>query len=1668
MANKKISDLSAATSITGGDLLPLVDTNGTYTTKHATFQQVLDYVADTGFDEITASYVSGSTAQFTNLSGNLEWSYIQNTPTTTDNYGITDAVTIDDDQTISGRKTFNNHYVTASITGSDAKFTSLSGNLEWPYIQNTPTTIGNYGITDAVTISGDQEISGRKTFNTHYITASITGSDAKFTTISANSITANEYNVVTINRTTLSQEGSTKFGDDNLDTHQFSGSVFVSGNVSGSDAKFLTLTSSQILVGERLEIRNPKGTNYSIGKDAGVNPLSYFAYNIAFGEGTLNGISLAKRNVAMGSFTLFRNKVGYDNTAVGHSSLYDLHYEPDPWTLDDPYGYTNPNDISSVSYNTAVGSYSLYPLRSGSYNVAIGTHIGYDEDNFENNFLTGSYNILIGHLAGVGQSNLEKTVILRTDRDVMKIDSAGQLSASSFIGDGSSLTNLTASQFSNFASDVRNQFVAGGSAEFSSLTASQILVGENLLIRNPSATNYAIGRDALLDPLSPYAFNIAFGEGTQYNATTANSNVAMGSYALFRNKVGFSNTAIGHCSLLDLHYEPSPWGSEPYTNPQDRPNVSYNTAVGAYSLYPLRSGSYNVAIGTHVGEDEDNSQNSFLTGSYNILIGHRAGAGQSNLEKTVILRTDRDVMKIDSAGQLSASSFIGDEVSASSIIANTISSSYFYSKNFTERSYFDPIGNGMDNEEGFVFISSLSSSQDYHSAFTLAIHDMGDANKYFNIWDPLASGMFYSDGVFWIDKNSVYSNLPYKIGYSTQFDDVHVGNNANQFNVFARSETPHQPAVRIGTNVSNTSSLGFVATAISCRLGYAQGGGYILDQDDNFLEPIDIFKFYNDGSLHLSGTYAKIITSGSNNLELEPGGTGVVRFNNAYSFPSSDGSNGQVLVTNGTGQLSFSTISSGGGDVLSGSDNTFTAINTFNNHYITASAGITGTDANFSTITASAEIKVNAIKINGDLGNVVIGEGTHIPYASTGGVRNIAIGANALENNTTNSNVAIGAWALRSNTTGKGNVALGDSALVDNVASWENVAIGASALANLNGSNAETTQNTALGGGSLAGSITGSKNTAVGYRSLNSNVYGSHNVAIGHSAGSDTITGSNNIFIGYQAGVGETSLENTVIVRTDQDVMRIDDSGQLSASSFVGDGSSLTNLTASQFSDFTSDVRSQFTAGTNIEIVNGQISSTASGGGDVSSGSDNTFTGINTFDTNYVTASVGITGSDAKFTTLSGNLEWSYVVNKPTFLESNQTITLTGDATGSGTTNIAVSNITASYVEWTNVANKPTVATLDTEQTVDAKKIFIDNTNEFTGSFVGDGSKLTNIPNSALANSSIKINGSDIELGGTVSIAAGTGDVLSGSNNTFTAINTFNTHYVTASEGITGTDAKFASLSGNLNWSYIVNEPAFLTANQAITLDGDATGTGTTTISVSNITASYVEWVNVANKPALGTGDVLSSDNNTFTGINTFNTNYVTASVGITGSDAKFASLSGNLDWSYIVNEPTTLNDYGITDAVTTNTVQSISSAKSFTSQDNQFTGSLSTDTIKEIATGSGIVMSGSLEINGSLIADVEISPTITSTTYTIDSSHRGKTLLFSNSSIQGITCSSGLNVGFNCTFVQMGDGQLYITGSSGVTLLNRQAHSASAGRYAAVSLICVDSNQYLIAGDTM
>ena len=89
-------------------------------------------------------------------------------------------------------------------------------------------------------------------------------------------------------------------------------------------------------------------------------------------------------------------------------------------------------------------------------------------------------------------------------------------------------------------------------------------------------------------------------------------------------------------------------------------------------------------------------------------------------------------------------------------------------------------------------------------------------------------------------------------------------------------------------------------------------------------------------------------------------------------------------------------------------------------------------------------------------------------FSNTGGGANTAIGASALARNTANNNTACGSFALNANTTGDGNTAIGVDALMFNTTGNSNHASGASALFH----NTSGSGNTATGADSCGSSST--------------------------------------------------------------------------------------------------------------------------------------------------------------------------------------------------------------------------------------------------------------------------------------------------------------------------------------------------------------------------------------------------------------------------------------------------------------------------------------------------------------------------------------------------------------------------------------------------------------------
>ena len=178
------------------------------------------------------------------------------------------------------------------------------------------------------------------------------------------------------------------------------------------------------------------------------------------------------------------------------------------------------------------------------------------------------------------------------------------------------------------------------------------------------------------------------------------------------------------------------------------------------------------------------------------------------------------------------------------------------------------------------------------------------------------------------------------------------------------------------------------------------------------------------------------------------------------------------------------------------------------------------------------------------------------------------------------------------------------------------------------------------------------------------------------------------------------------------------------------------------------------------------------------------------------------------------SLAWSKITGAPSFLTANQNITISGDASGSGTTAITLT-----------LANSGVTAGTYRSVTVDAKGRVTAGTNPTTLSGYG-------ITDAVPSNRTITINGTsqDLSTNRTFTVPAYKRILVNGSGLTEREFLNLSTEFTAADDAVN----VWTNISINsIAWSKITGAPAFLTSNQTITLSGEASGSGTTSISVT-------------------------------------------------------------------------------------------------------------------------------------------------------------------------------------------------------------------------------------------
>lgn len=192
--------------------------------------------------------------------------------------------------------------------------------------------------------------------------------------------------------------------------------------------------------------------------------------------------------------------------------------------------------------------------------------------------------------------------------------------------------------------------------------------------------------------------------------------------------------------------------------------------------------------------------------------------------------------------------------------------------------------------------------------------------------------------------------------------------------------------------------------------------------------------------------------------------------------------------------------------------------------------------------------------------------------------------------------------------------------------------------------------------------------------------------------------------------------------------------------SLNGNGANVTSITASNITNFQSDVRGQLSAGTNLAYSAGAFSLSQNP-------SVTTITASAAFFSGDII--VNGTASIAKLNTI--NQSSLVVGDKYIILQSGSSDHTSLDGSG---------------IQWGSGSTGPTIDNLGSDAHIryassnDTLVVFPSLSGSITGSFNGNGANLTSIPNSGLINSSVTILGQTVSLGGTATVNAG--GILSG------------------------------------------------------------------------------------------------------------------------------------------------------------------------------------------------------------------------------------------------------------------------------------------------------------------
>ncbi len=281
------------------------------------------------------------------------------------------------------------------------------------------------------------------------------------------------------------------------------------------------------------------------------------------------------------------------NTAVGASALAANSTGARLTALGTEAGYTNSTGLDL----TFSGFRSGYLNTTGGYNTAHGAYSFYSNT-------TGESNVAIGH--GALDESTTASYNTAVGRDALGANTTA--SNNTAVGYQAGYTNQTGTL---------NTYIGGTSGYLSTGSSNTYVGGRNAVVNASSGeSNVALG-DAALYRISSGSYNVALGQGSMVSNTSGGKNTVVGMDALQANTTASNNTAVGYQSL--------------YTTNTGANNVGIGFSAG----YLNQSGTQCVFIGQNAGYSSTANNNTFVgersgytnTGAQNSFYGQYSGFG---------------------------------------------------------------------------------------------------------------------------------------------------------------------------------------------------------------------------------------------------------------------------------------------------------------------------------------------------------------------------------------------------------------------------------------------------------------------------------------------------------------------------------------------------------------------------------------------------------------------------------------------------------------------------------------------------------------------------------------------------------------------------------------------------------------------------------------------------------------------------------------------------------------------------------------------------------------------------------------------------------------------------------------------------------------------------------